>query len=117
MGSDCWPPATLWYWYQQPQKDVINLPPVQVQNKIDDVAMTFERLRAMVTGQDPLATALFFWRCLLIATALYLVGPGWLVFVWWCWDILRPPSWRGPPGVKGPLQFLVNLPSRSTEDL
>jgi hypothetical protein len=36
-----------------------------VQNRIDDIAMAFERLHAMVTGQDPLATALFFWRCLL----------------------------------------------------
>lgn len=41
---------------------------LQVQNRIDDIAMAFERLHAMVTGQDPLATALFFWRCLLLAT-------------------------------------------------
>jgi hypothetical protein len=41
---------------------------VQVQNRIDDIAMAFERLHAMVTGQDPLATALFFWRCLVGAT-------------------------------------------------
>lgn len=41
---------------------------LQVQNRIDDIAMAFERLHAMVTGQDPLATAIFFWRCLLLAT-------------------------------------------------
>lgn len=44
--------------------------PSQVQNRIDDIAMAFERLHAMVTGQDPLATALFFWRCLLLATGV-----------------------------------------------
>lgn len=157
---------------------------LQVQNRIDDIAMAFERLHAMVTGQDPLATALFFWRCLLLATgkagafgghdtvlacaellpcpmptlskykhvvmgkspavsgsrlpcvycmltriavcicrcvagclpALWLLGPGPLLFVWWCWEVLRPPSWRKPPGVKGPVQFVINLPSRSLEE-
>jgi hypothetical protein len=79
--------------------------------------MHFERLRAMVSGQDPLATALFFTVACVLAGALLLVGPGPLVFGWWCWEVLRPPSWRGVPGVKGPLQFLGNLPSRSTEEV
>jgi hypothetical protein len=90
---------------------------LQVQNRIDDLAMVFERLQAMVTGQDPLATALFFWRMLLLAAALWLAGPGRLLFGWWCWEVLRPPSWRKPPGVKGPVQFVTNLPSKSLEDL
>ncbi|KAF8062936.1 RASA4 [Scenedesmus sp. PABB004] len=84
---------------------------LQVQNRIDDIAM------AMVTGQDPLATALFFWRCLLLAAALWAVGPGTLIFAWWCWEVLRPPGWRRPPGVKGPIQFVQNLPSKSTEEV
>lgn len=54
---------------------ILPLPlPSQVQNCIDDIAMAFERLHAMVTGQDPLATALFFWRCLLLATGVCLGG-------------------------------------------
>jgi len=90
--------------------------PLQVQNRIDDIAMAFERLQAMVGGQDPLATALFFWRCLLLAAALWLAGPGPLLFTWWCWEVLRPPWWRKPPGLKGPLQFIANLPSKSMEE-
>jgi hypothetical protein len=50
------------------------------------------------------------------AAALWLLGPGPLLFVWWCWEVLRPPSWRKPPGVKGPVQFVINLPSRSLEE-
>jgi hypothetical protein len=53
---------------------VLILSVCQVQNRIDDIAMAFERLHAMVTGQDPLATALFFWRCLIGATGKQ-----------WCW--------------------------------
>jgi uncharacterized protein involved in response to NO len=60
---------------------------LQVQNRIDDLAMVFERLQAMVTGQDPLATALFFWRMLLLAAALWLAGPERLLFGWWCWEV------------------------------
>ncbi|WIA19754.1 hypothetical protein OEZ85_005670 [Tetradesmus obliquus] len=90
---------------------------LQVQNRIDDLAMVFERLQAMVTGQDPLATALFFWRSLLLAAALWLAGPGVLLFGWWCWEVLRPPWWRKAPGVKGPVQFVSNLPSKSLEEL
>ncbi|WIA40031.1 hypothetical protein OEZ86_013454 [Tetradesmus obliquus] len=89
---------------------------LQVQNRIDDLAMVFERLQAMVTGQDPLATALFFWRSLLLAAALWLAGPGVLLFGWWCWEVLRPPWWRKAPGVKGPVQFVSNLPSKSLAD-
>jgi hypothetical protein len=36
---------------------------LQVQNRIDDLAMVFERLQATVTGQDPLATALLKTFC------------------------------------------------------
>jgi hypothetical protein len=88
----------------------------QVQNRIDDLACIFERLRAMMGGQDPLATALFFGRCLLIAAAAWLVGYRRLLFAAWCWEVLRPPSWRKPPGIKGPQQFLGNLPSRSADE-
>jgi hypothetical protein len=91
-------------------------PPTQVQNRIDDLAMGFERLRAMVVGQDPLATALFFSRCLLIAAAACVLGAGRLAFAWWCWEVLRPPRWRAPPGIKGPVQFVSNLPSRSMDE-
>lgn len=65
---------------------------------------------------DPLATALFYSRCLLLALGLWLLGPGRLVFSWWCWEVLRPPSWRKPPGVKGAVTFVTNLPSRSLEE-
>lgn len=54
--------------------------------------------------------------CFAAPAALWALGPGPLLFVWWCWEVLRPPSWRKPPGVKGPVQFVINLPSRSLED-
>lgn len=91
-------------------------PTNQVQNRIDDLASVFERLAALFGGQDPLATALFCSRLLLLAALLCLLGWARLLFAWWCWEALRPPSWRRPPGIKGPLQFLSNLPSRSAED-
>jgi hypothetical protein len=47
---------------------------------------------------------------------LWVAGPGPLIFAWWCWEVLRPPSWRKPPGIKGLLPFVVNLPSRSLEE-
>jgi hypothetical protein len=53
---------------------------------------------------------------LLVAAGLLLLGPGRLLFAWWCWEVLRPPSWRQPPGLKGPVQFVMNLPSRSLEE-
>lgn len=71
----------------------------------------------MVTGADPLATAVFYARCLAVAVALWAVGLRLLLFSWTCWEVLRPPSWRKPPGLKGPLQFISNLPSRSAEEL
>ncbi|KAI8466274.1 MAG: hypothetical protein J3K34DRAFT_66688 [Monoraphidium minutum] len=89
---------------------------LQVQNRIDDLASGFERLRAMVGGQDPLATALFFARCLAAAAAAWALGPGRAAFAWWCWEALRPPGWRAPPGLKGPIPFLMNLPSRSADE-
>lgn len=46
-----------------------------------------------------------------------LAGPGVLLSGWWCWEVLRPPWWRKAPGVKGPVQFVSNLPSKSLEDL
>ena len=79
--------------------------------------MVSERLHALFTGQDPLATALFFWRMLLIAAAMWFFGLGPLLFAWWCWEVLRPTRMRGPPGIKGPVQFVGNLPSRSLDDL
>jgi hypothetical protein len=90
---------------------------LMVQNRTDDIATAFERLRAMVVGVDPLATALFYSRCLMVAGAMLVFGGRRLLFAWWCWEALRPPWMRVPPGVKGPLRFVANLPSRSGDDL
>ncbi|GBF90564.1 hypothetical protein Rsub_03136 [Raphidocelis subcapitata] len=89
---------------------------LQVQNRIDDLASGFERLAAAFGGQDPLATAVLMARLLLLAALLWALGAARVAFAWWCLEALRPPSWRGPPGIRGPLQFLSNLPSRSAED-
>jgi hypothetical protein len=87
-----------------------------VQNRIDDIASICERLTAMAGGHDSLAAALFYGRLLAAAAAAAAFGARRAAFAWWCWEALRPPGWRAPPGIRGPLQFLNNLPSRSTEE-
>ena len=88
-----------------------------VQNRTDDIASAFERLRAVVDGTDPSAALLFFGAALAAALLCYALSPGAVIFCWWCWEVLRPVSWRGPPGIKGPMAFIANLPSRSLENL
>jgi hypothetical protein len=88
-----------------------------VQNRTDDIASAFERLRSMVDGAEPLAALLFFGAALAVSLLAYVFSPGAVLFAWWCWEVLRPVSWRGPPGIKGPMAFIANLPSRSLENL
>jgi hypothetical protein len=59
---------------------------LQVQNKIDDLATGFERLHSLVTGQDVVATAIFYSRVLALAVVVVFVGGRRVAFAWWCWD-------------------------------
>jgi len=82
-----------------------------VQNVMDDIATTLERLIALATWQDPLATMILVWTLGIIGTALLLLGvkpllAGLALFV------LRPPQLR-TPWTPPPVALFARLPSRA----
>jgi fatty acid desaturase len=85
------------------------------QNLMDDVAAAGEALHAMAFGQDLVACLWFYGFCLVCFGFCCFAGIGWGVFVSICY-LLRPPIFRGVPGVWGFRAFFHNLPYRSSED-
>lgn len=86
------------------------------QNVLDDAAALAERAYACVTGQDVLASALFYGAVLASAAFMAVFGVGAGVFVAVAF-LLRPPWLRAVPGVFGIRAFLLNLPSRSADEI
>jgi hypothetical protein len=86
------------------------------QNVLDDAAAVAERAFACATGQDVLASGLFYAAVLAAAAFVAAFGLGAGVFVAVAF-LLRPPCLRAVPGVFGIGAFLANLPSRSADEI
>ena len=86
------------------------------QNVLDDAVALAERCYACATGQDVLASALFYASVLVAALFMAVFGVGAGVFVAVAF-LLRPPFLRAVPGVFGFRAFLANLPSRSADEI
>ncbi|MEW5306950.1 MAG: hypothetical protein WDW36_009377 [Sanguina aurantia] len=84
---------------------------IGVQNALDGVACTVERLQALGSWTDPVATGIFCVLLLLLAVLFWFCGVRALVAVALLWDV-RPPSlqdpWIPPPDV-----FMGAMPTRS----
>ncbi len=87
-----------------------------VQNGLDAVASAMERLLALVTGLDVIASSIFYFWLLVVSVAIARFGLGPVVFTA-VLLLLRPPFLRRVPGVIGALPFVSNLPVRSIEHL
>ncbi len=77
-------------------------------------AVSVPQAYALITGQDVVATLLFYTSLLVVAAAAVRLGIGAGAY---CGILLlmRPPFMRSVPSCMGPLAFLRNLPSRRGE--
>lgn len=83
----------------------------QAQNALDDVATTIERVLALLTWRDDVATSLLLCVLLVAAAAVWVVGLPALLAAAVLVDI-RPPLLRDPVP---PQPRLAYLPSRSDQ--
>lgn len=88
----------------------------ELQNILDDCASLVEKVAAAATGQDVIACALFYVAVLCSMLFVHQFGLGMGVYVTLLY-LLRPPFLRGVPGVFGIGAFLMNLPSRSADEV
>lgn len=84
---------------------------INIQNILDGLATTMERTHALASWQDPVATGLLCGLLLVVALALWLLGPRSLIGLAMLWD-LRPPPLRDPLPAPHACLF-SHLPSRS----
>eukprot|EP00798_Chlamydomonas_sp_ICE-L_P019249 gene19249-25879_t len=81
-----------------------------VQNLMDDVATGIERIGALFSWQDPVATIIFISICIAISYLVYCLGLS-LVLAAVGMYLLRPPQWRDPEPTP-PEAFYAHLPAR-----
>lgn len=85
------------------------------QNFFDDVASILEKICAVLTFQDVVASWLFVIICLVLLAVFHFVGFTTTMFLVLLWQV-RPPKLRDalPPP---PVSYFLRLPSRSPEDM
>lgn len=86
-----------------------------LQNVLDGWAATGERLQALLTWQDPVASALFTVLLGVLAVGLLVLGLRTLVIVGLLW-VVRPPALRDPLPPP-PANFIARLPTRGDVSL
>jgi hypothetical protein len=78
---------------------------------LDNIATALERIQALLTWQDPTATAILVGLMLILALAIWLLGLPGVLAAAVLFDIV-PPPFRDPLPAP-PLVFFRHLPSRS----
>ena len=78
-----------------------------VQNYLDDMANTLERLHATINWTDPKATLIFLFACLAIVLAIAAFSLPVVLSIGLCWTVSHP---TGPS-----LQAVDDLPARCME--
>ncbi|GMH42146.1 hypothetical protein BSKO_10065 [Bryopsis sp. KO-2023] len=95
--------------------DKIQVILVRVQDLLDTLASFFEKLQALFTWRDPVATKMFTAGLLIVAVAVHVCGIQFFMCCGALW-FMRPPSMRDPLPAP-PFSFFDRLPSRSDQVL
>lgn len=95
--------------------DKLNLIAIKVQNALDMLATFMERIHALVTWRDPMATRLFTLVLFIIAVVVLAFGLRITLCIALVWQ-LRPPCLQKPTPPP-PVSFFVRLPSKSDQVL
>lgn len=83
---------------------------LELQNRLDDVATTAEKVAAALSGVDAVASSLVYAVLLAVAVGVYVAGPGGVAFAGACW-LLRPPQLRAVTGSAAHHALFANLAS------
>lgn len=86
------------------------------QNALDAFASALERLLALLTGLDVVASSMFYGLLLVIAALVTLFGVPAVAYGIFCF-LLRPPALRRVPGAFGLVAMVANLPVRCIEQV
>ncbi|GIL49948.1 hypothetical protein Vafri_6243 [Volvox africanus] len=84
---------------------------LRVQNVLDDIAGGIERLQALFSWRDPVASGCFVLSLALTAVMLWTVGMRFVLGAVLLYD-LRPPRWRDP-WLPPPANVFAHLPTRA----
>lgn len=88
---------------------------VRIQKILDTIASFSERIHALLTWRDPVATRALTVALLFVLLAIAVLGIQVCIAFGLCW-VLRPPILRDPfPAA--PINFFKRLPSRSDQIL
>ena len=82
-----------------------------MQNLLDDVATVLERLQALLTWQDPVATGACLVVLSVVAALVSVLGWRTVLSFALCF-VVRPPRFRTPTP-PAPASFFARLPSRA----